>query len=144
MGTIPGTMIWFDKEVFFFSGFSLALGGILISIGVIIIYKTVALFTSYGEGTPAPYDPPKKFVVSGLYGYVRNPMMIGVFSVLIGEAVFFGSYLILSWALFFMVANLIYVPLFEESELIARFGSPYLEYTKNVPRWFPMIVPWSP
>jgi protein-S-isoprenylcysteine O-methyltransferase Ste14 len=143
MGTIPGTMVWFDTEVFLFSWFSLLLGGMLIGLGVIVIYKTVALFTSYGNGTPAPYDPPKNFVVIGLYRYVRNPMMIGVFFVLIGEAVLFKSYLVLSWGLFFMVANLIYVPLCEESELITRFGASYLEYMENVPRWFPLKVPWS-
>jgi protein-S-isoprenylcysteine O-methyltransferase Ste14 len=144
MGTIPVAMVWFDGEVFLFSWFSLTLGGILIGLGVIVIYKTVASFTSHGNGTPAPYDPPKNFVVNGLYGHVRNPMMIGVFSVLIGEAVFFRSYLILGWGLFFMVANLIYVPLFEESELSIRFGDSYLEYTKKVPRWLPMKNPWNP
>ncbi len=118
-------------------------GGILVALGSIVIYKTVALFTSYGNGTPAPYDPPKKIVVSGLYRYVRNPMVIGVFFVLMGETVFFKSYLILGWGLFFMMANLIYVPFFEEPELLNRFGDTYSEYKKNVPRWFPLSVPWN-
>jgi protein-S-isoprenylcysteine O-methyltransferase Ste14 len=144
MGTIPGTMVLFEEEVFIFSWFLLVFGGILFTFGGIVIYKTMALFTSYGNGTPAPYDPPKNFVVNGLYGHVRNPMMIGVFFVLIGEAIFLKSHLILGWGLFFMAANLIYVPLCEESELVARFGDSYLEYTKNVPRWLPLKTPWNP
>jgi len=35
-----------------------------------------------GKGTPAPIDPPKELVVSGLYNYVRNPMYVGVFLVI--------------------------------------------------------------
>lgn len=143
MGVIPGAIVWFDAKIFVLSWFSLIIGGVLIGVGVVVIYKTVSLFTSYGNGTPAPYDPPTKFVIHGLYRYVRNPMMIGVFSVLIGEAIFFKSYLIFGWGLFFMIANLIYVPLWEETELADRFGDSYLEYTKHVPRWFPMKSPWN-
>lgn len=143
MGTIPGALVWFEGKVFLFSWFLSSFGVIIISLGAIVIYKTVALFTSYGNGTPAPYDPPKNFVVRGLYRHVRNPMMIGVFFVLMGEAFFFRSYLIFGWGLFFMAANLIYVPFFEEPELLNRFGNPYLDYKKNVPRWFPLKAPWS-
>ncbi len=143
MGTIPAAMIWFENDVFIFSWFSIVFGFILIALGGIGIYKTVALFTSYGDGTPAPYDPPKNFVVKGLYRYVRNPMMIGVFSVLFGEAILFRSYLIFGWGLFFVAANLIYVPLLEEPELTGRFGDSYLKYKDNVPRWIPMKDPWN-
>lgn len=35
-------------------------------------------FLVKGKGTPAPIDPPKELVVSGLYRFVRNPMYVGV------------------------------------------------------------------
>src|SRR5882672_5387272 len=44
-------------------------------------------FTFAGRGTPAPIDPPKELVVRGLYKYVRNPMYLGVLSLVLGQAV---------------------------------------------------------
>ena len=41
-------------------------------------------FLVKGRGTPAPIDPPKELVISGLYKYVRNPMYVGVLLVIIG------------------------------------------------------------
>ena len=106
-------------------------------------YRTVTLFTEYGNGTPAPFDPPKKFVVRGLYRYVRNPMMIGVMSILFGESILFNSLFLLYWAIFFIVANLIYIPLIEEPELKIRFGMVYEDYLSNTPRWIPRQTPWN-
>ncbi len=37
--------------------------------------NTMKLFVLEGYGTPAPWDPPQRFVVSGPYRYVRNPML---------------------------------------------------------------------
>ena len=33
----------------------------------------------------------------GVYRHVRNPMIIGVFCILLGEAIFFGSWWLLGW-----------------------------------------------
>jgi protein-S-isoprenylcysteine O-methyltransferase Ste14 len=35
-------------------------------------------FSTEGEGTLAPWDPPRKLLVRGCYRYVRNPMISGV------------------------------------------------------------------
>lgn len=112
-------------------------GGFLVAIGVPVIYHTVSLFTELGQGTPAPFDPPKKFVSAGAYRFVRNPMIIGVILVLFGESLIFRCLPLLDWSLFFMLANFIYVPFFEEKELEARFGISYRIYKKRVPRWIP-------
>ena len=37
----------------------------------------IGTFVTKGQGTPAPFDPPREFVASGPYRYVRNPMYIG-------------------------------------------------------------------
>ena len=52
---------------------------------------TNRLFATIGHGTLAPWNPPEKLVVRGVYRHVRNPMITGVFCILLGEAVFFGS-----------------------------------------------------
>lgn len=41
-------------------------------------------FTIKGRGTPAPFDPPREFVVTGLYRYVRNPMYVSGLIALLG------------------------------------------------------------
>ena len=53
---------------------------------------TIGLFVTVEKGTPAPWNPPQKFVVRGVYRHVRNPMIVGGFCILLGEAIFFGSW----------------------------------------------------
>jgi protein-S-isoprenylcysteine O-methyltransferase Ste14 len=109
----------------------------LLAVGAWLCWKTVSLFTEYGEGTPAPFDPPKKLVILGPYLYVRNPMMIGVWLVLSGEALIFGSVSLWIWLLIFLSMCLVLIPVWEEPELEDRFGTPYREYMQEVPRWIP-------
>ena len=111
----------------------------MILVGLSIIWTTVSLFTDYGKGTPAPYSPPKILVAIGIYRYVRNPMMIGVWSVLIGEASLFMSIGILIWFLIFFITSILFVIVWEEGDLESRFGEYYCEYKRNVPRWIPRI-----
>jgi protein-S-isoprenylcysteine O-methyltransferase Ste14 len=61
-------------------------GIILIIIGFPIAIGTALSFVLYGQGTPAPFDAPKEFVVVGPYKYVRNPMYIGGFFLFAGFA----------------------------------------------------------
>ncbi len=105
------------------------------SAGAGLCWKTVSLFTEVGEGTPAPFDPPRKLVTQGPYAHVRNPMMIGVWLVLLGEAFAFGSVPLVVWFLVFCGLCLILIPVLEEPDLENRFGEPYREYKLKVPRW---------
>ena len=104
---------------------------------------TISLFVTKGHGTIGPWDPTSKLVVSGVYGYVRNPMITGVFLVLTGESIILGSIPVTLWTLLFVLTNLIYIPLIEESELAERFGDEYLAYKENVPRWIPRLSRWK-
>src|SRR5215510_1528724 len=70
-------------------GFFLALA--LLVIGAVIYAWCVWDFATFGRGTPAPIDAPKKLVVRGLYRYTRNPMYVGVLTVIIGWAVLFQA-----------------------------------------------------
>ncbi|KPJ99240.1 MAG: hypothetical protein AMJ60_05705 [Desulfobacterales bacterium SG8_35] len=111
--------------------------------GFFLAVWTVKLFTKFGQGTPAPWDPPKKLVVRGPYRYVRNPMITGVLFMLASETMLFQSWPIFFWLLFFFLLNAFYFPLFEEKSLENRFGADYLEYKKHVPRWIPRLTPWN-
>lgn len=121
----------------------LVTGAVLIVFGLFMAFRTVSLFTRWGDGTPAPWNPPGKLVVRGIYRHVRNPMISAVIGILVGESLVTGSLPLLGWALTFLAINLVYIPRIEESALEKRFGEPYRRYKENVPRWIPRFRPWN-
>jgi protein-S-isoprenylcysteine O-methyltransferase Ste14 len=121
-----------------------AAGLALMIAGLSGIAWTVSLFISIGKGTLAPWSPTKRLVVIGPYAHVRNPMIMSVVAVLLGEALFFGSWPILAWAIAVFALNHIYFILSEEPGLRRRFGAEYETYKRNVPRWLPRLGPWKP
>ena len=119
------------------------LGGVLICLGLVLVVATIRLFVTVGKGTLAPWIPTQRLVVQGIYRHVRNPMISGVFFVLLGEAVLAASLPIFCWFVVFVVGNAVYIPLAEEPGLVQRFGADYEEYRRNVPRWLPRLRPWD-
>ena len=119
------------------------LGIALITAGGIIGLACVATFVIRGQGTPAPFDPPRKFVAAGPYKFVRNPMYIGGFIVLLGFGLFQQSAAILLFTLpWFLFAHL-FVIFYEEPHLRATFGDPYSSYCRSVHRWVPATFHFS-
>lgn len=125
------------------SGARFWLGLVAAAVGFSLIGWTMRDFARIGKGTPAPWDPPKALVVHGPYRHVRNPMMTGVFSLLLAESLMIGSWGIAGWGAVFVTANLIYIPNWEEPALMNRFGDDYRRFKANVPRWIPAIRPWE-
>lgn len=116
---------------------NLLTGLFIISIGLYVVIVTISTFIRIGKGTLAPWSPTKKLITGGIYGHVRNPMILGVLTVLIGEAIAILSINIFLWALIFFIINNIFFVLYEEPNLEKKFGNEYLEYKRNVPRWIP-------
>ena len=145
MGVIPALILWFTGKIdsYQFNTITTVSGGVLVIVGLYICWVTVSLFTDHGKGTPAPWAPPKILVIIGIYRYVRNPMMMGVWCVLIGEANLFMSIGVLIWFLMFFIGSILLVPLWEETDLERRFGKSYQEYKREVPRWIPRIKAWT-
>jgi protein-S-isoprenylcysteine O-methyltransferase Ste14 len=114
-----------------------------VCLGLVLMTATIRLFATVGEGTLAPWEPPQRLVVRGVYRHVRNPMISGVLFVLLGESALTASVPLFRWFLIFAVINAIYIPLLEEPMLVNRFGDDYLTYGRNVPRWIPMWTPWA-
>lgn len=119
------------------------LGGALIAAGLTLMAKSIWLFATVGQGTLAPWDPTQRLVVRGIYRHLRNPMITGVFGVLLGEATLLGSRFIFYWFAFFAVLNALHIPVIEEPGLERRFGQDYIRYRRNVPRWMPRLRPWT-
>jgi len=136
--------LWVEKEWTFQLSFHLLAGFLLMLSGLTLMFITISSFIKIGKGTLAPWSPPKKLVIKGPYRYVRNPMIIGVLTVLLGEALAFLSKSILIWAGEFFVINIIYFIIYEEPNLENRFGEQYRQYKKNVNTWVPRIRPYDP
>jgi protein-S-isoprenylcysteine O-methyltransferase Ste14 len=118
-------------------------GILLISIGLVLITATTFLFAQIGEGSAAPWDPPKNLVVHGIYRYTRNPMVLGVLFTVLGECILTLSIPLFLLFLFLFIGNHILFVKGEEPELIERFGEEYKLYMENVPRWIPRSTPWT-
>ena len=116
-------------------------GFLVLAIGLTLFIASLRRFAGEGEGTLAPWDPPRHLVIAGPYRYVRNPMISGVVFVLVGQALLLLSRPHANWALTVFVINAIYIPLLEEPMLRARFGASYDEYCKQVPRLLPRLRP---
>ena len=92
------------------------------------------------KGTPVPFNPPPILVTTGPYAYTRNPMLTGVFSLLFGFGVFFGSVsLLIVFTPIFIIINFWELKLIEEPELEMRLGEEYIEYRKRTPMFFPNL-----
>ena len=115
------------------------LGWIPLVPGVAILLWCVRDFYAAGKGTLAPWDPPKRLVVVGLYRFVRNPMYVGIMLLLAGWAAVAGSPLLGGYTLLFAIAFHLRVVLYEEPRLRNQFAEDWSAYVNAVPRWFPRI-----
>src|SRR5690349_10277771 len=68
-----------------------ALAFLLVVAGWSVLLVCAREFARAGHGTPAPYDPPRSLVTTGLYRVTRNPMYVGVVTAIVGQAVWFRS-----------------------------------------------------
>jgi len=116
---------------------------IVIAIGGVIAAACMFEFAWRGYGTPAPMDPPRRLVVSGIYRFVRNPMYVGFAILLLGQAWLTGRIEIVYETLFYLAFFTIFVMAYEEPALRSKFGDDYREYCRNVRRWIPRLTPWQ-
>jgi protein-S-isoprenylcysteine O-methyltransferase Ste14 len=115
---------------------SLVVGVCLIVFGLFLTFLSISFFVR-ARGTPVPFSPPPKLVTTGPYGFVRNPMLTGIFMQLFGLGVTLGSIsLILLFTPLFIIINFWELKKVEEPELVNRLGEEYVEYKKRVPMFF--------
>ena len=115
------------------------IGIIMMIVGAILVLICVVVFIIFGKGTPAVFDPPGEFVAAGPYAFVRNPMYIGGFILLIGFGLYHASLSILILAFILIVAFHFFVLIVEEPNLERLFGKSYLEYKNKINRWLPKL-----
>ena len=113
---------------------SAIIAGLLILIGLALATAGIRDFSR--ARTPVPTNQPTRaLVTTGIHGWTRNPIYLGMFLVYggIGMAVRSPSILILALPL--AIAIRYGVVAREEAYLERRFGAAYREYKARVRRW---------
>jgi protein-S-isoprenylcysteine O-methyltransferase Ste14 len=140
---IPATVAICVPFLLTASGRSSASGAVAVAayslmfVGGLIYFRCLWDFLSFGRGTPAPIDAPKKLVIRGLYRYVRNPMYVGVLTVILGLSVLFRTPGLLLYGLALGTCFHLFVTRYEEPHLRRVFGRDYDDYRARVGRWLP-------
>ena len=70
---VPAVILYFTGVKWPPSIASLIIGLVLGVVGLALMASTNRLFITVGKGTLAPFDPPEKLVVRGIYRHVRKP-----------------------------------------------------------------------
>jgi len=111
------------------------IGWVLAFVGALIAAACIGTFVTRGRGTPAPFDPPRAFVATGPYRWVRNPMYVGAAAVILGAGLALSSPSVVLLAVAFVLVMHLFVVILEEPTLADRFGDAYEEYRSSVHRW---------
>jgi protein-S-isoprenylcysteine O-methyltransferase Ste14 len=112
-------------------------GALLFILGIIVILASAWALVSRGRGTPAPFDPPVKFVRRGLYKWVRNPMYLGLIALVGGEGLVTASWHVAVYWVCLVCSLHLFVLGYEEDALRRQFGAMYEDYKRDVARWWP-------
>lgn len=114
-------------------------------LGFAVAMRCIWNFGWTGHGTPAPMAPPRRLVITGFYRYVRNPMYLGFALGWIGLWEIFGHAHVRAIVAVLAVALGVhlFVFLYEEPTLRAKFGADYEAYCRNVHRWWPRLHGWD-
>lgn len=121
-----------------------AAGETLMAVGTALLLWCVRDFYVRGRGSLAPWAPPTRLVVTGLYRYVRNPMYLSVVALVAGWAVAFSSGAMAIYLAILAAGFHLRVRFGEEPGLRVRFGAEWDSYSRQVPRWIPRLKAWSP
>jgi protein-S-isoprenylcysteine O-methyltransferase Ste14 len=108
--------------------------GTITAIGLIIFGAGIANF--FRAGTPVTGNrPASTLVTSGIYGWSRNPIYVGMILLYLGVGFGIRSSWILTLAPLLVIIIRYAVIAREEAHLAAHFGKAYADYSKEVRRW---------
>ncbi|ABE56213.1 Isoprenylcysteine carboxyl methyltransferase [Shewanella denitrificans OS217] len=113
-----------------FIGAMFAVAGIAVALAGVISFMQA--HTTVNPTTP---NSASNLVDSGIYRFTRNPMYLGLLSMLLGWAVFLASPLALTGTVVFILYMNRFQIKPEEKALLNVFGEAFLQYQAKVRRW---------
>lgn len=125
---------FFPVYQLFSSTFWAALGGVIIFFSFVPLLWSAHLFAKR-KTTIKPYEEASALVVEGPYRFSRNPMYVGLLTLLFGCALALGSLSAFIGPVFFFTTVDRYVIPKEEVSLKELFPAEYETYVEQAPRW---------
>ncbi len=116
------------------------LGWALIVVGTLLGLRTVQTFGVDNLVMLYVYFPEESHLVDHkIYTIVRHPAYAAVLAITFGLALLSGNWQALACAFIFTLYLWCWLRLFEEKELILRFGPSYVSYSRRVPAFLPPL-----
>jgi len=108
----------------------------LIVVAILLDLWSLTLFL-LSRTTPNPIKPENtsELVIRGMYRFSRNPMYLGLLTILIGWAIYLGSLIVFFILPLFVITLNIQQIKPEEEVLEKKFGETYLAYKRRVRAW---------
>jgi protein-S-isoprenylcysteine O-methyltransferase Ste14 len=103
--------------------------------------SAVQEFALRGNGTPFPFDPPKRLVTSGAYAYVRNPMQLAICGCLLAQGALLASPWIALGAVEAAILFVVFKHVCAGTSTVKRDDPLAGFYQASVPAWLPR---WRP
>jgi protein-S-isoprenylcysteine O-methyltransferase Ste14 len=120
-------------------------GDLRIGFGLLLIAGDIWLFERARRdlGTSRLIGKPElsgggEVVDTGIYSRLRNPRYVGMIASVLGACLLAATPLMWGIAAAWLVLVLLVIG-FEERELKARLGAPYIDYCRRVPRFIPHL-----
>lgn len=132
-GLLPGLIIFFDplRPPGEYNKFAL----LIIIPSVLLIFRCSYLFFKIGQGTIAPWAPPKKLVLAGPYKYSRNPIFLGMLLTVTGCVLFYNSVFLAIYNFMLFIFLYLRIIICEEPHLENNYGQQWKTYKNKVSRW---------
>ncbi len=109
-------------------------GFLIIGFGLVLILWCRSLFLKNAT-TMQPSEEPTSLMTSGPFRMSRNPVYLGMASILLGVAVVLGTLVALASPVIFVTLIDFFIIPGEERMLEKIFGESYRAYKKSVRRW---------
>jgi protein-S-isoprenylcysteine O-methyltransferase Ste14 len=111
--------------------------GVIVALaGQALRFYTLGLVT---DGTSGQGNKIEASILNtrGPYAYVRNPLYVGNFAIVLGLLLIAHSTWVYVIALLFFFGSYFFIIRAEENFLRSKFGAAYDDFMKRVPRWVP-------
>ena len=145
---LPGTLLAQSGgdifSIFALGIFETIIALLLLLPPIALAFAAVREFTLHGGGTPLPFDPPKRLIITGPYAYVSNPMQLATLIIYIIMACIYSDFTLLLIPIVLWIFSIGFTWWYEGEEMRRRFGKSWSYYRKKVPSWVPRWQPYLP
>ena len=118
---------------------------VLGQVGLLLAVPALAAlleFARRGDGTPFPWDPPRRLVTTGPYAYLGSPMQCGAVALLLLIALVTGSAALALAGVVTVAFSVGVARPHERHDLADRYGQPWRDYRRQVRDWWPRATPY--